>query len=137
ISADGRRVPDFERGQECLTAFPEKNSGGPALRPWEGVQVADSACGADLQALVRRNKGLPTQRRQVDQPSQVRLLRGIEPGSACEPGVTIAPVHAWPLGRSPDYFGDGVEVHESRPTGNGMREDNCPLAANIQAERAG
>jgi hypothetical protein len=68
VSADGRRVPGIGGGQECLTALPEKNSGGPALRPREAVQVANRAHGADLQACVRRNQRLPTQRRLPRRP---------------------------------------------------------------------
>ena len=127
VAADGRRVPDLERGQERLAA--SRRKAGPRVQSPGGakrIQVADGARGADLEAGVARDEGIPAQRRQVDQAAQLGLLRGEQPRSAGQPGIAFAPVRARPVGRSPDDFGDGVEVHGRTPGRKCRRPRNRP-----------
>ncbi|MDP4501621.1 hypothetical protein [Nonomuraea turcica] len=60
----------------------------PIIWQRNGIQVADGARRADFEARVARDEGIPTQRCQIDQAAQARLLRGnshVPPASQASP----------------------------------------------------
>ena len=54
---------------------------------------------------------------QVDQPAQVGLRFGKQPGAARQPGIAVTPGAELFAGRGAGYFGNGVEVHDIIPGG--------------------
>ena len=90
----------------------------PILRCGKGIKVCDGARGADLETFIAYHEGIPAQRHQVDEAPKVRLLIGEQPGSACQPGVAVAPLRARRLGRVADDVGDGMDVQNRCSSAN-------------------
>ena len=117
VAADRRGVPHLERGQERFTAGGEQRGRPPVVGRSKRVQVADSAHGADLEPGVAGRQGVPAERHQVDQPAQVGLLVGEQPGSAGQPGIAVAPLRTGRVERLPNHLGDGVDIQINSPWG--------------------
>ncbi len=91
IAADGRRVPDFEGGEEGAAALADQRRGDPFDRAGEAVELRDGAGGGDVEPVGAGLQRLPAERGEIDQPRQPRLRLGKQPGAAAEPGIAGAP----------------------------------------------
>ena len=70
VAADGRRVPDLERGEERAGTLADQRRGGPAWRRAQGIELRDRAGGGDLQPVVAHGQRRPVQGPEIDQPRQ-------------------------------------------------------------------
>ena len=88
VAADRRGVPHLERRQEGLAAG-ARTAARLASRPGatNAYRSRIGAHRADLEPGVAGDQRVPAERHQVDQPAQIRLLIGEQPGSAGQPRV--------------------------------------------------
>ena len=111
VAADRRHVPDLERGQKraCSTARSaarrSRRAAAPKASSCAMVQVAAIASPPSPAC----SGGQP--RRQIDQPREVRLRLGEQPGAAGEPGVALAPRRQFAARCGARHRLDGVQVH--------------------------
>jgi hypothetical protein len=92
IAADGGCVPDLERREERVAAFPHDRQCLPFGGASEPVELRNGACGRDVEAGGRRLQRRPVQLVQVDQRVGGNLRLREQPGAAGKPCVSVAPL---------------------------------------------
>src|SRR5215211_3721301 len=97
------------------------STGGSAARPstpeaLPGHPTEQSCRWGYLESLFIDNQRRPVEALQVQQPAQMRLRFGEEPGAASQPAVSLLPIEILVLvsGYTPNS-GDGVQVHVASP----------------------
>ena len=99
-----------------MAALADQRRGRPLRRRFQGIQLSNRAGGGYLESLFTDNQGLPVEALQVQQPAQMRLRFGEEPGAAGQPAVSFPPVEILvPVSSYTPNFGDGVQVRAATP----------------------
>ncbi len=91
IAADGRGLPDLERGEERAAALVDQRRGDPVRRTGQRIELRDRAGGRDGQIDLADRQRRPFEVGEVDQPRQMRLRLREQPCAARQPRIACRP----------------------------------------------